>query len=136
MIDRSKHRFLHDEAGNRTHAIVSIADFEAMLEALGTSIASIESNETDLLEKTSAEKLTIQFDRDGDILQIKFCQPYVGQGSAEIASGVVARTHPSTGKVESLEIMDLSARDGKLELPMIVEELEFQGVCDAGKSTN
>lgn len=32
MIDRSKHRFLRDEAGNRTHAIVPIADFEAMLE--------------------------------------------------------------------------------------------------------
>ena len=124
MIDRSKHRFLHDEAGNRTHAIVPIADFEAMLEALGTSIASLESNESDLLEDTSAEKLTIQFDRDGDILQIKFRQPYVGQGSTEIASGVVARTHPSTGRVESLEILDMSARAGKLELPMIVKTFE------------
>ena len=122
MIDRSKHRFIHDEAGNRTHAIVPIADFEAMLEALGTSIASLESNESESLEKTSAEKLTIQFDRDGDILQIKFCQPYVGQGSTEIASGVVARTHPSTGRVESLEIMDMSVRDGKLELLMTVED--------------
>ena len=116
MIDRSKHRFLHDEAGNRTHAIVPIADFEAMLEAFGASIAPLESNESGLLEKTSAEKLTIQYDRDGDILEIKFCQPYVGQDSTEIASGVVARTHPSTGRIESLEILDLSVRDGKLEL--------------------
>ena len=125
MIDRSKHRFLHDEAGNRTHVIVPIVDFEAMLETYGTSIASLESNESDLLEKTSEEKLTIQFDRDGDILQIKFCQPYVGQGSTEIASGVIARTHPSTGRIESLEILDLSVRDSKLELPMVVEGLEI-----------
>ena len=122
MIDRSKHRFLHDEAGNRTHAIVPIADFEAMLEALGTSIASLESNVSNLLEEVSAEKLTIEFDREGDILYVQFCKPYVGQDSTEIASGVVARTHPSTGRIESLEILDLSVRDGKLELPMIVAD--------------
>ena len=125
MIDRSKHRFLHDEAGNKTHAIVPIADFEAMLEALDTSIVSLESNESDLLEETTDEKLTIEFDREGDILYIQFCKPYVGQGSTEIAAGVVARTHPITGRIESLEIMDVSARAGKLELPMIVEGLEM-----------
>ena len=125
MIDRSKHRFLHDEAGNRTHAIVPIADFEAMLEALGASIVSLESNESDLLEEASQEKLTIEFDREGDILYLQFCKPYVGQDSTEIASGVVARTHPSTNRIESLEILDMSVRDGKLELPMIVEGLEM-----------
>lgn len=67
------------------------------------------------------EKMTITFDTDGDILYLEFCRPYKGQGSNEIASGVVARTHPITGRIESLEILDVSARDGKLELPMIVE---------------
>ena len=123
MIDRSKHRFLHDEAGNKTHAIVPIADFEAMLEALDTSIVSLESNESDLLEEASQEKLTIEFDREGDILYLQFCKPYVGQDSTEIASGVVARTHPSTSRVESFEILDMSVRDGKLELPMVVRDV-------------
>ncbi len=69
------------------------------------------------------EKVNIQFDTEGDILYIEFCKPYKGQGSTELAGGVVARTHPITGRVESLEIMDLSARQGKLELPMIVEPI-------------
>ncbi len=32
------------------------------------------------------------------------------------------RTHPSTGRIESLEIIDISARNGKLELPILVED--------------
>jgi hypothetical protein len=71
------------------------------------------------------EKIVIQFDTEGDGLLIKFCQNYKAQDSTEIASGVVARTHPITGRIESLEIMDVSARQGKLELPMIVEPLEM-----------
>ena len=59
MIDMSKHRFIHDEAGNRTHAIVPIADFEAMLGAYSKNTAFAEPNESDLLEEISQEKLTI-----------------------------------------------------------------------------
>lgn len=66
-------------------------------------------------------KIEIKFDPDGDLITIHFCKPYKGQGSTEIASGVVARTNPITHAIESLEILDVSARDGKLELPMIVE---------------
>jgi hypothetical protein len=66
-------------------------------------------------------KIEIKFDQDGDLITIHFCKPYRGQDSTEIASGVVARTNPITHAVECLEIMDLSARNGKLELPMIVE---------------
>ena len=63
-------------------------------------------------------------------MYVQFCQLYVGQGLTEIASGVVARTHPSTGRVESLEILDLSVGDGKLELPMIMEDvLEAADLC-------
>jgi hypothetical protein len=71
------------------------------------------------------EKITINFDIDGDLMTIQFCKSYRAQGSTEIDSGVVARTHPITGRIESLEIMDMSARNGKLELPMIVEALEM-----------
>jgi hypothetical protein len=71
------------------------------------------------------EKITIDFDTDADILSIQFCKSYRAQGSTEIDSGVVARTHQITGRIESLEIMDMSARNGKLELPMIVEVLEI-----------
>jgi hypothetical protein len=75
--------------------------------------------------KDDMEKVTIQFDTEGDILYVEFCKPYKGQGSTEVSGGVVARTHPITGRIESLEIMDVSARNGKLELPMIVEALEM-----------
>lgn len=57
-------------------------------------------------------------------MYLQFCQSYMGQDSTEIASGVVVRTYPCTDKVESLEILDMSVRDGKLELPMIVKTLE------------
>jgi hypothetical protein len=71
------------------------------------------------------EKIEIKFDQDGDLMTIHFCKPYRGQDSTEIASGVVARSNPITHAIECLEIMDMSARNGKLELPMIVEALEM-----------
>ena len=71
------------------------------------------------------EKITIDFDTEGDILYVEFCKPYKGQGSTEVFGGVVARTHPITGRIESLEIMDVSARDGKLELPVTIEIIKF-----------
>jgi hypothetical protein len=70
-------------------------------------------------------KIEIKFDQDGDLMTIHFCKPYRGQDSTEIASGVVARSNPITHAIECLEIMDMSARNGKLELPMIVEALEM-----------
>ncbi len=70
-------------------------------------------------------KIEIKFDPDGDLMTIHFCKLYRGQDSTEIASGIVARTNPITHAIECLEIMDLSARQGKLELPMIVEPLEM-----------
>ena len=73
------------------------------------------------------EKIEIKFDQDGDLITIHFCEPYQGQDSTEIASGVVARSNPITHAIECLEIMDVSARDGKLESPMIVEALELVG---------
>jgi hypothetical protein len=71
------------------------------------------------------EKIEVKFDQDGDLMTIHFCKPYRGQDSTEIASSVVARSNPITHAIECLEIMDMSARNGKLELPMIVEALEM-----------
>jgi hypothetical protein len=71
------------------------------------------------------ENIEIKFDQDGDLMTIHFCKLYRGQDSTEIASGVVARSNPITHAIESLEIMDMSARNGKLELPKIVEAFEM-----------
>jgi uncharacterized protein YuzE len=68
------------------------------------------------------ETMCVHFDTEGDILYIQFCKPYRGQISTEINDGVVVRLHPETHKVESFEILDASARTGKLELPLIVTQ--------------
>ena len=52
--------------------------------------------------------LTFQYDRIGDILSIEIRRPYRGQDSDEIADSVVARLHPHTDIVESIDILFLS----------------------------
>ena len=52
--------------------------------------------------------LTFQYDRIGDILSIEIRRPYRGQDSDEIADSVVARLHPQTDVVESIDILFLS----------------------------
>jgi hypothetical protein len=131
----SRHRFLMDEAGNKTDVVIPVAEYEAMLEALEDAedirTARARRDEAtvpleDVLEEL--KQITVKFDPDGDLIVIQFCSPYKSQGSTEIASGVVARTNPITGRIESLEIMDVSTRDGKLEMPMMIEpELEMSG---------
>jgi hypothetical protein len=54
--------------------------------------------------------LKVTYDRVGDILSIDVCDPYVGQETDEIDSGVVARLNPTTGAVENLEILFWSKR--------------------------
>lgn len=53
-------------------------------------------------------KLTFQYDRIGDILSIGIRPPYLGQDSDEIYDSVVARLHPQTDIVESIDILFLS----------------------------
>ena len=55
-----------------------------------------------------ATNLTFKYDRIGDILSIEIRPPYRGQDSDEIADSVVARLHPQTGTVESIDILFLS----------------------------
>ena len=59
-------------------------------------------------EKRNETNLTFKYDRIGDILSIEIRPPYQGQDSDEIDDSVVARFHPQTDVVESIEILFLS----------------------------
>lgn len=66
-------------------------------------------------------KLKLTYDPVGDILSIDVREPYAGQDTDEIDSGIVARFNPQTGEIENLEIMFWSKRleAGKsLSLPL------------------
>ena len=70
------------------------------------------------------EKLTLRYDRAGDILYIHTVPPYAAQESEEIDYGVVARLNPATDEVENLEILWFSKRlqdDALFELPIVAE---------------
>jgi uncharacterized protein YuzE len=71
-----------------------------------------------------AEKLTFQYDRDADILYISKRPPYAEQESEELGDEVVARLNPSTGEVESVEVLFFSTRllrKDLFELPVTTE---------------
>ena len=56
------------------------------------------------------EKLTFEYDREGDILYIDKYRPYPEQESEEIEYGVIARLNPETEKIENLEVLFFSQR--------------------------
>jgi uncharacterized protein YuzE len=69
-------------------------------------------------------KLTIHYDRVGDILYLQRCPPYAEQESEELGDDVVARMNPTTGEIEILEILFFSSRfdpDGSFALPVTAE---------------
>jgi uncharacterized protein YuzE len=71
-----------------------------------------------------ASRLTLQYDRVGDILYIETCPPYAEQDSDELDDHIVARSNPETGQIESLEILFFSTRlddEGAFELPVTAE---------------
>jgi uncharacterized protein YuzE len=71
-----------------------------------------------------ASRLTLQYDRVGDILYIETCPPYAEQESDELDDHIVARSNPETGQIESLEILFFSTRlddNGVFELPVTAE---------------
>lgn len=66
-------------------------------------------------------KLTFRYDKIGDILYVDLCPPYPEQESTELDGMVAARTNPTTGNVENLEILFFTKRlasDPTLELPL------------------
>lgn len=69
-------------------------------------------------------RLTLRYDREGDILYLDRCAPYSQQASVELGNDVVARLHPRTEEIESLEILFFSTRFSQgdvIELPVAVE---------------
>ncbi len=55
-------------------------------------------------------KLTFKYDRESDILYIDTLTPYPQQESEELGDDVIARLNPTTGEVESLEVLFFSTR--------------------------
>ena len=67
------------------------------------------------------EKLTFRYDREADILYIDKRPPYAEQASEELGNDVIARLSPTTGEVETLEVLFFSTRllrDDLFELPV------------------
>jgi len=67
------------------------------------------------------KRLSLQYDRDADILYINKCPPYPEQESEELGDEVVARLNPKTGEVENLEVLFFSTRllrHNLMELPI------------------
>ncbi len=80
-----------------------------------------------------AEKLTFQYDRDGDILYITKREPYPEQESEELGDEVIARLNPTNGEVEGLEVLFFSTRllrRDLFELP-IAAEMHLVGASPA-----
>jgi uncharacterized protein YuzE len=69
-------------------------------------------------------KLTFKYDREADILHIDKCPPYAAQQSEELGDDVIARLNPTTGEVESLEVLFFSTRllrSDLFELPVAAD---------------
>jgi uncharacterized protein YuzE len=70
------------------------------------------------------QKLTFKYDRQGDILYINKRPPYAEQESEELGDDVIARLNPTTGEIESLEVLFFSTRllrSELFELPITAE---------------
>ena len=71
-----------------------------------------------------APKLTLEYDRVGDILYVQTCPPYRGQESDTLPGDMVGRFNPETGALECVEILAFThrfARRRELALPFKVE---------------
>jgi len=69
-------------------------------------------------------RLTFRYDREADILTLEKREPYPEQESEELGDDVVARLNPTTGDIESIEVLFFSTRllrSTLLELPVTVE---------------
>jgi uncharacterized protein YuzE len=63
-----------------------------------------------------AKRLTVRYDKIGDILYIDTCPPYAEQDSEELGDEIVARLNPTSGSVENVEILFFSKRWDNLNL--------------------
>jgi uncharacterized protein YuzE len=66
-------------------------------------------------------KLTLRYDKVGDILYIDKCPPYKEQDSQELDDEIGVRLNPTSGEIETVEINFFSQRvanDAALEIPV------------------
>ncbi len=71
-----------------------------------------------------ADKLTFQYDREGDVLSISKRSPYPEQLTEELGDDVIARVHPVTGEIENVEVLFFSTRlirNPLFELPVTAD---------------
>ena len=71
-----------------------------------------------------AQKLTLEYDRIGDILYVQACPPYAAQECDGLTGGMLGRFNPDTGALEGLEILSFTKRFRRrreLTLPFAVE---------------
>ncbi len=69
-------------------------------------------------------KLSFRYDREADILHIDKCAPYADQESEELGDDVIARLNPTSGEIETLEVLFFSTRllrDDLFELPVTAD---------------
>jgi uncharacterized protein YuzE len=70
------------------------------------------------------KRLTFKYDRQADILYIDRLPPYPEQETEELGDDVIARLNPTSGEIESLEVLFFSTRllrSDLLELPVVAE---------------
>jgi len=54
------------------------------------------------------KKLTLRYDKIGDIVYIDTCPSYPVQESEELGNEIIARLNPTSGSVENLEVLFFS----------------------------
>lgn len=69
-------------------------------------------------------KLSFKYDREADILYIDRVRPYPEQETEELGDDVLARLNPTTGEIETLEVLFFSTRllrQDLFELPVVAD---------------
>ena len=69
-------------------------------------------------------RLSFKYDREADILYIDRVRPYPEQETEELGDDVLARLNPSTGEIETLEVLFFSTRllrQDLIELPVVAD---------------
>ena len=69
-------------------------------------------------------RLSFKYDREADILYIDRVRPYPEQETEELGDDVIARLNPTTGEIETLEVLFFSTRllrQELFELPVVAD---------------
>ena len=61
-------------------------------------------------------RLSFKYDREADILYIDRVRPYPEQETEELGDDVLARLNPTTGEIETVEVLFFSTRLLRQEL--------------------